>query len=455
MSDLALGRVVRAMVVTPRESGRNRRHRAVSLAVPSLLAIACVAAALSFVPRPAAAQASAVPSEAGPRYRADGVDADAYGRSEGYPTCKGMAYVREDRCRVGALSHFDTVFPARVIAAPKTPSVLARAPSEPSIRFTFDGRTSTLDQYLERQPVTGFLIAKGDTILVERYQHARTDKHRLTSFSMAKTITALLIGIALEEGAIRSIDDLAEIYVPDLKGTEYGRTPIKALLQMSSGVLFSEMYSDTASDIWTLSRLTIQQQPEGSLEAVKRFNTRYAQPGQRFHYASAESLVLGLVLAGATTRKVSDYAREKLWEPLGAEADASWGVDATGQEVTYAFFNAVLRDWARLGLMLAHDGTWNGKRIVPREWLLASTSIAPKDSHLKLLGSIWPGYGYQIWLLPGGKRRFALRGLRGQFVLVDPETKLVLVQTAVRFGSDDVADQELLALWAAVSSELR
>ena len=105
--------------------------------------------------------------------------------------------------------------------------------------------------------------------------------------------------------------------------------------------------------------------------------------------------------------------------------------------------------------MLAHDGTWNGKRIVPREWLVASTSIAPKDSHLKLLGSIWPGYGYQIWLLPGGNRRFALRGLRGQFVLVDPETKLVLVQTAVRYGSDDVADQELLALWAAVSSELR
>jgi len=160
------------------------------------------------------------------------------------------------------------------------------------------------------------------------------------------------------------------------------------------------------------------------------------------------------VLAGATARKVSDYAREKLWEPLGAEADASWGVDATGQEVTYAFFNAVLRDWARLGLMLAHDGTWNGKRIVPREWLLASTSIDPVDIHLKL-GWIWSGYGYQIWLLPGGNRMFALRGLRGQFVLVDPETKVVLVQTAVHDGSNRIEDQELLALWAAVSSGLQ
>jgi len=352
------------------------------------------------------------------------------------------------------LSHFDTLFPARVIAAPKTPSVLMRAASEPSIRYTFAGQTLTLDEYLERQPVTGFLLAKGDTILVERYQYARTDKHRLTSFSMAKTITALLIGIAVKEGAIRSIDDLAEIYVPGLTGTEYGRTPIKALLQMSSGVAFSELYWDTTSDIWTLSLLTIQQEPEGSLQAVKRFNRRYTQPGQHFHYSSAETLVLGLLLAGATTRKVSDYAREKLWEPLGAEADASWGVDATGQEVTYAFFNAVLRDWARLGLMLAHDGTWNGKRIVPREWLLASTSIAPEDSHLKL-GWIWSGYGYQIWLLPGGNRMFALRGLRGQFVLVDPQAKLVLVQTAVHYGSDQIADQELTALWAAASSQLR
>jgi CubicO group peptidase (beta-lactamase class C family) len=419
--------------------------------------MAWVAASLSFAPRPAAAQASVVPSEAGPRYRADGKNADTYGRNEGYPACTGMAYAREDRCLVWALSHFDAVFPARVIAAPKTPSVLARAASEPSIRYRFAGQTSTLDQYLGRRPVTGFLIAKGDTILVERYQYARTDRHRLTSFSMAKTITALLIGIAVKEGAIRSIDDLAEIYVPGLKGTEYGRTPIKALLQMSSGVAFSEVYSNTASDIWTLSRLTIQQGPEGSLQAVKRFNSRYVQPGKYFHYASAETLVLGLVLAGATARNVSDYAREKLWDPLGAEADASWGVDATGREVTYAFFNAVLRDWARLGLMLAHDGTWNGKRIVPREWLLASTSIAPEDSHLKL-GWIWSGYGYQIWLMPGGNRMFALRGLRGQFVLVDPETKVVLVQTAVdNSGGNPMADQdqELLALWAAVLSELR
>jgi CubicO group peptidase (beta-lactamase class C family) len=142
--------------------------------------------------------------------------------------------------------------------------------------------------------VTGLLIAKGDSILVERYQYGRTDTHRLTSFSMAKTIIGLLIGIAVKEGAIGSIDDPAEVYVPGLKGTEYGRTPIKALLQMASGVSFREVYIDVGSDIYTLARDTLEQGPGGSLPAVKRFNTRHAQPGERLSYSSAESLVLGL-----------------------------------------------------------------------------------------------------------------------------------------------------------------
>src|SRR5262249_1836659 len=154
----------------------------------------------------------------------------------------------------------------------------------------------------------GLLIAKGDSILLERYQYGRTDAHRLTSFSMAKTIVGLLIGIAIEEGTIRSINDLAEAYVPGLRGTEFGRTPIKALLQMRSGIFFRGDYADTTSDIYILARLTIEQDPAGSLAAVKRFNWRRAPPGEYFSYSSADTVVLGLVLAGATQRTVSDYA---------------------------------------------------------------------------------------------------------------------------------------------------
>jgi CubicO group peptidase (beta-lactamase class C family) len=338
--------------------------------------------------------------------------------------------------------------------SPPASRSLKRALSEPSLQYSFAGQNLDLDRYLDLHPITGFLIAKGDTILVERYQYDRTDRHRLASFSMAKTITAMLLGVAVKEGAIRSIDDLAEAYVPGLNGTEYGRSSIKSLLQMSSGVSFREVYSDATSDIFLLARLTLGQDPGGSLAAVQRFNTRFAQPGERFSYSSAETLVLGLVLSHATRRKISDFAREKLWEPLGAEANASWIVDGSGHEITFAYYNAVLRDWARLGLMLAHDGRWEGNRIIPSEWVHAATSMSPGDARLRQVDPAF-GYGYQTWLFPGTRRMFALRGLGGQRIFVDPESKLVLVQTAVRVGQDPAGDRELFALWRAASSQLR
>ena len=158
---------------------------------------------------------------------------------------------------------------------------------------------------------------------------------------MAKSIVGLLVGIAIEERAIESIDDVAETYVPALKGTVWGRVSIKALLQMRSGVWFREDYADASSDIYELARATLQQHPGGSLEAVKRYDWRRAPAGELFSYSSADTVVLGLVLAAATGRTVSEYTAEKLWAPMGAEADASWIVDATGREITFAYFNAV------------------------------------------------------------------------------------------------------------------
>jgi CubicO group peptidase (beta-lactamase class C family) len=380
-----------------------------------------------------------------PRFREDGPNADVFGRAQGYPHCTGLEYTRNARCLVGALSNFDALFPARVIAAPASAAPLKRAAGEPAIRYTFNGEARTLDDYLDRHSVTGFLVAKDDAILVERYQYGRTDTQRLASFSMAKSVTGLLVGLALRDGAIASIDDRADRYVRGLEGTEFGATPIKALLQMSSGVAFREDYADTSSDIYTLASLTLGQDPGGSLAAVKRFNARRAPPSQVFSYSSADSLVLGLVLAAATGRPVAQYASEKLWMPLGAEADAAWIVDGTGQEITFAYISAVLRDWARLGLMIAHDGLWQGREVVPRDWIVAATSGAPGTSGP-------PNYGYQFWLLPGDHRKSEMRGLRGQHVLIDPREKLVLVQTSL--SGDRSTAQELYALWRALPSQV-
>ena len=391
---------------------------------------------------------------AGPRFRADGPDAEAYGQREAYPRC--ATYAQDQRCLVGVLSGFDRMFPSRTISAAATPSPLQRAASEATLIYEIAGSRLTVDSYLDRHPVTGLLVAKGDTILFERYQYARTDRDRLASYSMAKTIVGLLVGIALAEGAIRSIDDPAETYVSALKGTAYGRTPIRVLLQMSSGIAFREDYGG-ADDMATLARVTLGQHPGGGVEVLKRFSIRHAPPGERYAYSSAETLVLSLALARATRTSLSDYARQRLWEPIGAEANATWLIDATGHEIAFAYFNATLRDWARLGLMLAHDGVWRGKTIVPGDWLRAATTVAPADHHLKA-GTAHRlfGYGYQTWIMPGERRAFALRGARGQMLIVDPGAKLVLVHTAVRLrAADPSADDELLALWEAVSRQFR
>lgn len=360
-----------------------------------------------------------------PRFRADGFDAEALGQSRGYPVCNGLGYLNDRGCLVGAHSTFDGIFPSNAIKAPPAASPLKRAPSEPDI--------PGLQAYLDSQPVTGLLLARGDTILLERYQYARNESHRFVSMSMAKTITALLVGLALHDGAIGSLDDTAGRYVSALADTEYGRTPLRHLLGMRSGVAFNEWYTDRSSDIYVLARATLEQGEAGALGVLRRFDKRVAAPGERFNYSSADSTLLALVVQGATKRRLADIVRERIWEPLGAEADASWNVDRTGQEIGYAYFNAVLRDWARLGLMLAHGGAWNGRQIIPADYVKAATA------------GPYPGYGFQTWLLATSRPTFALRGLRGQWVMVDPKSKLVLVQTAVR--ADDKAAFDL---WQAV-----
>jgi len=176
---------------------------------------------------------------------------------------------------------------------------------------------------------------------------------------MAKTVTSMLIGIAIAEGRIRSVDDPAAAYVPGLAGTEYGRTSLRHLLQMSSGVRFLEEYSGR-DDITRPAFDTFSRRGPGGAAAVTQFNERAAPSGTRFSYASVETQVLGLVLTHAVGRPVAASLQEKIWQPIGAEADATWLVDRAGQESTFCCLNAVLRDYARLGLLLAHDGNWRG-----------------------------------------------------------------------------------------------
>jgi CubicO group peptidase (beta-lactamase class C family) len=407
----------------------------------------CVVACAS--PATTTRDARAVGAEPPPRFAMGGPDAEEFGASEGYAKGDRVTYAQLPYL-VGSHSHLDELFPRRLIHQAPTPSRLARVP-EPHITWRFEGADLTLDDYLERNPTTGLLIARGDTILVERYQYARTDRHRFTSWSMAKTVTAMLVGIAIAEGRIRSVDDPAADYVPELVGTEYGRTSLRHLLQMSSGVRFVEQYTIIDHFSWLEADTFLLRGPGGP-SAVTPFNERAAAAGTKFSYASVETQVLGFVLARAIGRPVAEYLEQKIWQPIGAEGDATWLVDNSGQEVTYCCLNAVLRDYARLGLLLAHDGNWRGRQIIPAAWVLDATTVRADQPHLRPgTATPPPGYGYQTWILPGERRMFLLGGARGQRIIVDPESKLVMVNTAVQKRAVDLPRlREIGALWSAL-----
>ena len=409
------------------------------------------AAALSIVLAGCATPSSAPPPQSA--FNPGGPDADEQGARQGYPLGDRATFFRLPYL-VGSQSHQDEIFPAHVVRRAANPSPLARAASEPALRYEYQGQTFGLDDYLSRNPATGLLVARDETILVERYQYARTDRDRFTSWSMAKTVTSMLIGIAIAEGRIRSVDDPAATYVPGLAGTEYGRTSLRHLLQMSSGVRFVEEYRP-GDDVSKLSIDTFLQRGAGGVSAVTSFNERAVPAGTKFSYASVESEVLGLVLSAAVGRSVSEYLQEKIWQPIGAEADAAWLVDRSGQEVTYCCFNAVLRDYARLGLLLAHDGNWRGRQIVPAAWVRDATTVRADQPHLRpLTATPFFGYGYQTWIFPGDRRMFAFLGVRGQAIYVDPASRLVLVTTAVRKLPRDPGAAETVALWRAVVRDL-
>jgi CubicO group peptidase (beta-lactamase class C family) len=387
-------------------------------------------------------------------------DEAALNKAGGYPignNANGSWYLTP--YRVGSWSALDKVagMPVRTVArgGPVMPLPAAQQPA--AIKYRYRNLGYTLDEYLERQRVTGLLIIKNGEIVAERYRYGRTDDARFLSFSMAKSVTSLLVGIAVSKGVIASLDDPAEKYAKDLAGSPYGATTVRQLLRMSSGLTFTERY-DGRDDIARLSRAATTGKPT-AVEVLRSITDRHDPAGQKFVYASAESEVLGLVLAGASGRTVADLTSEWLWQPLGAERDAFWGLTHEGQERTSAIFNASLRDWGRLGWMLARDGRVGDRQVVPLEYLMDATDPARQGAAFKPLAATpYFGYGYQFWLFPMRERSFALQGVHGQAVFVQPSSGIVMVQTAVWEGAsgqqDPAPGQERSAFWRGVLQSL-
>jgi CubicO group peptidase (beta-lactamase class C family) len=323
--------------------------------------------------------------------------------------------------------HMDRVPKQRLDRVRKPATAFAlQEPSKPfEATYGVNGRTWPLDEYLTQADVTGFLILKDNQILFEKYLHGATKTDRFVSFSMEKSITSVLVGVAIGEGAIKSVDDPVTTYLPDLKGTAYKDVTVKNLLQMATGIRYDEQYQNADSDIHRVVRAWIR--GDESFHAIaKSFGMREPErkPGTQFDYQSIDTQVLTELLVAATRTKYHQYAEAKLWQKIGAESDA-FIFQSEKQPETCGFgcFDATGRDWARFGLMAMNYGQLGGTRVVSDSWMRESTT-AP---------SFGNGYGYQWWLNANSPdRAFRASGIYGQTIYINPAKHVVIVQLSAR-----------------------
>ncbi len=296
--------------------------------------------------------------------------------------------------------------------------------------FEFDGETHTLESMLDATFTTGFLVALDDQILLEEYYRGEQASDRHIMFSVSKSFVSALVGIALEDGKIDSIEDPITKYLPELSASGYNGVRIKDILQMSSGVYFNEDYNDALSDVNQMG-LTIA--TGGSLNEFALSLKQKWQPGTYNNYVSVDTHVLGMLLTKVAGKSLSSYLQEKIWQPLGMEFDGHWLTDGVNMEMAMGGMSVALRDMARMGRLYLHQGAIDGKQIVPASWVAAS--VAPDAPHLMAgkdnPGSSNPnGYGYQWWTPIEPHGDFFAAGIYYQYIYIDPTTGVVIAKTS-------------------------
>lgn len=287
------------------------------------------------------------------------------------------------------------------------------------------GVNEPFEAYLEKNGTVAFLIIQNDTIQYEKYWGKYDEASIVPSFSMAKSITSILIGCAIDDGLIRSVDEPVTNYIPELANNGFDKVTIEHLLQMTSGLDFNESYFNPFGDAATFYYGT------NLRKEVRKMKLKDV-PGRSFDYVSGNSQLLGSVLESALKgRTVSEYLEEKIWRPLGMEFDASWSLDRKngGTEKTFCCVNARARDFAKIGRLFLNKGEWGGKQIVSKDWVERSTKIDTAN------GSAWY-YQYQWWL-PSKNGDLMAQGILGQYIYIHPEKDLVIVRLGKRQGKAD------------------
>lgn len=283
--------------------------------------------------------------------------------------------------------------------------------------LSIGGRSWTIDDYLEDQRVGGIVILQHGRVRFERYRMGADADTRWTSFSVAKSLTSTLVGAAIRDGHIGSLDDVVTQYIPDLAGSGYDGVTVRQLITMSSGVRWNEDYTDPASDVALFN--TVEPEPGvDPLVTYMRRLPREAGPGTRWLYNTGETNLVGVLVANATGRPLAQYLSEKIWAPFGMEQDAVWILNAGGSEIGGCCISATVRDYARFGQFVLEGLATGGGPVVPDGWFAAAGTMQAD------IGEPGRGYGYFWWTFDDGS--FAARGIFGQGIFIDPANGLVI-----------------------------
>lgn len=319
---------------------------------------------------------------------------------------------------------------------------LPRAAREIDPTFSHAGKTYNVSEYMRAYNVSGVLVLKDGQIIMERYGLGRRPRDRWTSFSVAKSVTSTLVGAAIQDGHIKSLEDPVTTYLPELKGSAYEGVNVRQLLMMSSGVKWNEDYTDPNSDA-ARAGATVPEPGVNPLVSYMRKLPRANPPGAKFTNNTGETDLVGVLVSKAVGKSLARYASEKLWKPLGMERDGIWMLDLAGHERGGCCMSMTLRDYGRIGQFLLEGGVARGQRIVPEWWTAQATT--PQITG----GAPAPGYGYFWWMIPEG---YAARGIFGQSIVTIPEERLVVV---VNSAWPQATGRELSAAQAAMVAAVR
>ncbi len=347
-------------------------------------------------------------------------------------------------------SHMDKIFLSSPIKRSGDIFKFGTSPNELPDSFIYRGEAVNRDEFLSRRATTALLVIKDDNISFEQYYQGTGADDLRISWSMAKSFTVSLFGIAVDDGLI-DINASVEKYLPEMIGSGYEGVPVRDVLQMSSGVLWNEDYGDFYSDINHMGRILAI---GGSLDEFTATLINEKPPGREFHYVSMDTHVIGMIARRVTGKSLVQQAAGHIWSKIGMESDAYWLTDSEGAAFALGGLNVTTRDYARFGRLYLNNGSWQGEEIIPAAWVKAATS--PSSDYNKP-GKNKFGYGFQWWLAPDARPgEFFAGGVYGQYIYVNQPENIVIVKNSADLGFMDErgSRHETISFFRAIADNL-